>query len=151
MKKPLTIAGALLSVAMLSLAQSPMLQEMATKSSDILAVTCETVSGGKTDEQGVEEWTATCRTDLVIKGKLAEGKKILIHFNRFTFGKKPESPRFSKDGRYLVFLDGLAGAGTAAPGADPLPVYRLLDRWLSVQPFDWHLVRELKPDVKKDE
>jgi hypothetical protein len=132
-------------------AQSPILQNMLAKSSDVVAVTCEAVRGGMTDEEGVEEWTALCRVDAIIKGEIIGGrmdKKILVLFNRFTFGASPEPLRFSTGNRYIVFLDGIAGAGTIAPEMDPIPMYRLFDRWLSVQPYEWHLVRELNPDVK---
>ena len=97
MRKELVTAGVILALPLLSMAQSPILKNMTDKSSDVLAVTCEGVTGGMTDEAGVEEWTAACRVDLVIKGNLSVGMKILVHFNRFTFGTKPEALSFAKE------------------------------------------------------
>lgn len=151
MKKVFAIAGMMLAIPIISMAQSSILQNMVDSSSTIIAATCDTVNGGMTDEEGVEEWTATCRVDMTIKGKLNAGDRIFIHFNRFTFGKKPEPLRFTKGERFVVFLDGQTGTATAIPGTNPIPVYRLLDRWLSVQAYEWYLVREIKQFVKTNE
>ena len=126
---------------------------MVAKSTDIAAVTCEAVRGGMTEEKGVEEWTAVCRVEMAIKGAMIsekEEKKILVHFNRITFGTTPEPLTFSKDNRYIVFLNGIAGSGSDTPGIASMPIYRLLDRWLSIQPFELHLIREIQSNVEEE-
>ncbi|MHC4402174.1 MAG: hypothetical protein ACYTG0_21100 [Planctomycetota bacterium] len=129
-------------------AQNPILRTMLNESQQVVIVVPISVKGGEGDEEGVEEWIAECKIVAVIKGDMKEGAPVIVHFDRFTFKAHREPAEFRKNEHSIVFLKGKAAA---SHGEKAAPVYRLLDRWLGVMPYDWHLANALNPEINYDE
>ena len=151
MSRLVGITFLLVALASVTHADNSVLRSMLGRSSDVLVLMPLKIEGGDMDEAGVEEWTALCTINTVIKGKMKKEGQIIVHFNRFDFKKHREMMKFQKGKPCIVFLNGKAGASTMESGKDPVPVYRLLDRWFGVMPYDWHLANTLNPDVKYED
>lgn len=145
----LVIASAWLLLSNAS-AQDAVLAEMKKDAEIVAHVKVLDVEGGKVDEIGVEEWAALCEVIDPIKGPIKKGDKIRFRFNRFDFSDHAEPMLVEKGKQYVVFLKGEAG-GIRFASDDKLHVaHTLLDRWVGVLPYRFHLVHRLTEYLKDE-
>lgn len=142
---------AMVMVTTVATSEDSILKTMSSHAEIISHVKILDVQGGLTDEEGVQEWQALCQVIDPLKGEIAEGEKIRFRFNRFVFLKNAEPMIVQKGQQYVIFLKGKSGE-VRFPSDQKLEVaYVLVDRWVGVVQYHFHLVRKLRIMEKDNE
>jgi hypothetical protein len=145
----LVIAGACFMLSNAS-AQDAVLAQMKKDAEIVAHVKVLDVEGGRIHEIGVEEWAALCEVVEPIKGPIKKGDKIRFRFNRFDALDHAEPMLVEKGEEYVVFLKGEAGGIRFASDDKLYAAYTLLDRWVGVLPYRFHLVHRLTEYLKDE-
>ena len=139
MKRLIVVLVAFLVLAPSSVAQDTVLDFLREEADIIVHVNIIDVQGGVFNEIGVEECSALCSVIQTIKGSVQDGERIRFRYNRFHFLEVLEPALVEIGQEYIVFLKGTSG-GLRFPSDDELHrAYELLDRWVGVLPYHFHL------------
>ena len=142
---------AMVMVTTVAMSEDSIMKAMNRQAEIVSHVKILDVRGGGTDEEGVQEWQALCQVMDPLKGEIAEGEKIRFRFNRFVFLKNEEPMIVQKGQQYVIFLKGKSGE-VRFPSDQKLEVtYELVDRWVGVVQYNFHLVRKLRIMEKDNE
>ncbi len=132
-----------------AMAQDTILSLMKYKSDIVAYVEILEIQGGEIEEEGVEEWSALCKIIQPIKGLIKKDEEIRFRFNIFDFQNKREPTLVEKGKQYVMFLKGQSG-GVRFPSDKKIEVaYNLLDRWVGVLPYHYHLVHRLTKYIEE--
>jgi hypothetical protein len=133
----------LLSTYKYASAQDTILTFMLNKSDIVAHVEILEIQGGKMEELGVEEWAALCKIIQPIKGLIKRDEKIRFRFSRFVFQGKEEPFVVEKGKEYVIFLKGSSGKVRFPSDKNIETAYDLLDHWVGVLSYHYHLVERL--------
>ena len=133
----------LLSVSTYVSAQDTILKLMRNKSDIVAHVEILEIQGGEIEELGVEEWAALCKIIQPIKGSIKKDEKIRFRFTRFVFQGEEEPFVVEKGKEYVIFLKGSSGKVRFPSDKNIETAYDLLDRWVGVLSYHYHLIERL--------
>ncbi len=97
------------------------------------------------DGTGIEPYSMLCRVIEPIKGAVTANEKMRVVYHRYEEAPPAisEPPLVEKGKEYVIFLK--KGQEAKNPSAKKTEIsYRLLDRWVGVIPYHYHLISRLK-------